>query len=215
MVHKLKDKMYSLNSIVKIINKNNPKKYDFIGEITGYAEDLSNGGFYYAIEFDDDNNIYFFLEHEIELLGQYGYRRIRHKSYVHLGNLIFRVSDSYNTEKYIPEGFTHGNIFVLRFPEEYATEHVTSYIREIIKSSIEFKKSECLIIDYTKFKEMEYLGMGEEINDLLDSFKKNKGKEYVFAIKNKNLEYIIGRLVRNEHLKSFETLEDAIKYFKQ
>jgi hypothetical protein len=201
--------------LVRIINENNRRNYGRIGEITGYAEDLLGGGFYYAVEFDDDELIFLFPDYEIEPTGKTGNRRIHTKTYVHIEGLMYRISDTFNTDKYKPTSFTLNDIFILRFPEEYAIEHVVPYMRRVVMPNAEFKHAKYLIIDYTKFKYMEYLGMGQEIVDLLDAFSKNGGKEYVFAIQDQDLEQVIKMLTEEKFPKSFRSFDDAVEYLDQ
>jgi hypothetical protein len=207
--------VYSLNSLVRITNKNKQKNYGRIGEITGYAEDLLGGGFYYAVEFDDDKLIFLFLDSEIEPIGKSGNRKIHTKTYVHIEGLMFRISDTFKTDKYKPTSFAHNNIFILRFPEEYAIEHVVPYMRRVVMPNTKFKNAKYLIVDYTKFEYMEYLGMGQEIVDLLDAFNKNGGKEYVFVIQDHDLEQVIKMLIEEKFPKSFGSFEDAVEYLDQ
>lgn len=206
--------MHSLNSMVRIINKENRKKYNCVGEVVGYAENLLGRAIYYAVEFDGDELTYVFLEREVEPTGSKGNRRIITESYMHIENLMFRIRDTYETDHFKPRYSREGNTFVISFPEEYALEHVVPFIREIVIPCSEFKESQNLIVDYTHYKYLGYLGIGDEITILLDEFKKNNGTEYVFAIKDDALAEMLEMLICEKYPKVFVTVNDALDYFE-
>lgn len=207
--------MHNLSSMVRIINKENRNNYNRMGEIVGYAENLLGGGMYYAVEFDEDQLTYVFLDREVELTGEKGTRRVLTDSYLHIGNLMFRIRDTYRTDHFKPTYFREGKIFVIRFPEEYALEHVVPFMREVVIPCSEFRESKNLIVDYTQYKYLGYLGMRDEIIILLDAFKKNGGIEYVFAITDDTIEQVLKMMIREKFPKTFSTFKDAFHYFEQ
>ncbi|GAK58667.1 anti-anti-sigma regulatory factor [Candidatus Vecturithrix granuli] len=180
------DFQFEINDLVRISDTRYTRNYGKIGEIIGFAEDAFAQQPGYALQFDDDELVYFMPEGAMVPTGKKGTRVPPSRAFFWVKDAEHRehcikIREKEDFETLRPIIHQDDDILIVELPETYEWEYCHPFFHQELPTKSVFNACRVFIIDASRVNTIGRLGMGMEMLECTSIFQRIHGRQAFFV----------------------------------